>query len=433
MSNTDFMQKLLDGAQVEWKAVSEIFHLKNGYTPSTSKKEFWENGSVPWFRMDDIRENGQILGDSLQKISESAVKGGKLFPANSIIISTSATIGEHALITVPYLANQRFTNLSLKDSYVKVFDMKFIFYYCFLLADWCKKNTTMSSFASVDMDGFRKFQIPIPSPENPKKSLEIQAEIVRILDAFTAMTAELTAELKLRNQQYQYFRDKLLTFDMSEAQSPSDESGRRIEAKWMTLRDVGTWYGGGTPSKSHSDYWENGTIPWVSPKDMGRPIVDSAQDYITEDAIENSSTKLVPANSIAIVVRSSILDKLLPSALIPVPVALNQDMKAVIPHNHIMPSYLAHMIRSRGEDILRAARKTGGSVASIESSKLFSFYVPIPHLDEQKRIVTILDKFDTLTSSITEGLPREIELRQKQYEYYRDLLLSFPQSSIPSH
>ena len=433
MSNTDFMQKLLDGAQVEWKAVSEIFHLKNGYTPSTSKKEFWENGSVPWFRMDDIRENGQILGDSLQKISESAVKGGKLFPANSIIISTSATIGEHALITVPYLANQRFTNLSLKDSYVKVFDMKFIFYYCFLLADWCKKNTTMSSFASVDMDGFRKFQIPIPSPENPKKSLEIQAEIVRILDAFTAMTAELTAELKLRNQQYQYFRDKLLTFDMSEAQSPSDESGRRIEAKWMTLRDVGTWYGGGTPSKSHSDYWENGTIPWVSPKDMGRPIVDSAQDYITEDAIENSSTKLVPANSIAIVVRSSILDKLLPSALIPVPVALNQDMKAVIPHNHIMPSYLAHMIRSRGEDILRAARKTGGSVASIESSKLFSFYVPIPHLDEQKRIVTILDKFDTLTSSITEGLPREIELRQKQYEYYRDLLLSFPQPSIPSH
>ena len=133
MSNTDFMQKLLDGAEVEWKAVSEIFHLKNGYTPSTSKKEFWENGSVPWFRMDDIRENGQILGDSLQKISESAVKGGKLFPANSIIISTSATIGEHALITVPYLANQRFTNLSLKDSYVKVFDMKFIFYYCFVL------------------------------------------------------------------------------------------------------------------------------------------------------------------------------------------------------------------------------------------------------------------------------------------------------------
>ena len=136
MSDRNFLERLLDGVAVEWKAVSEIFHLKNGYTPSTSKKEFWEGGSVPWFRMDDIRENGQILDDSLQKISGSAVKGGKLFPANSIIIATSATIGEHALITVPYLANQRFTNLSLKESYVKTLDIKFIFFYCFLLTDW---------------------------------------------------------------------------------------------------------------------------------------------------------------------------------------------------------------------------------------------------------------------------------------------------------
>ncbi|MCB1605311.1 MAG: restriction endonuclease subunit S, partial [Xanthomonadales bacterium] len=93
MSDVSFMEKLLDRVEVEWKAVSEVFHLKNGYTPSKSKKEYWEDGTVPWFRMDDIRENGQILDDSLQKVSESSVKGGKLFPANSIIIATSATIG----------------------------------------------------------------------------------------------------------------------------------------------------------------------------------------------------------------------------------------------------------------------------------------------------------------------------------------------------
>ena len=171
MSSLDFMEKLLDGAGVEWKSVSEIFHLKNGYTPSKSSNEYWADGTIHWFRMDDIRENGQILGGSLQKISASAVKGGKLFPANSLLISTSATIGEHALVTVPHLANQRFTCLSLRQTFIDNFDIKFLFYYCFLLADWCKKNTTMSSFASVDMDGFRKFPIPIPCPENPKKSL----------------------------------------------------------------------------------------------------------------------------------------------------------------------------------------------------------------------------------------------------------------------
>jgi type I restriction enzyme S subunit len=135
---------------------------------------------------------------------------------------------------------------------------------------------------------------------------------------------------------------------------------------------------------------------------------------------------MLPANAIVVVVRSSILDKTLPSALVPVVASLNQDMKAVIPHGEILPGYVAHIIRSRGDDILRFARKTGGSVASIDSKKLFSFRIPVPHKDDQRRIVSILDKFDAIANSITEGLPREIELRQKQYAHYRDLLLSFP-------
>lgn len=132
-----------------------------------------------------------------------------------------------------------------------------------------------------------------------------------------------------------------------------------VEVEWKPLGDIGTWYGGGTPSKAHREFWEHGTIPWISPKDMGPPILTTSQDYITESAIEESSTRLVPANSVAIVVRSSILDKMLPSALIPIPVTLNQDMKAVIPHKTINVGYVRHMISSRGDDILRAARKSG--------------------------------------------------------------------------
>ena len=208
-NNRTFLEKLLDGAEVEWKTLNEIFHLKNGYTPSKGVKEYWENGSIPWFRMEDIRENGRVLNTALQKVSESAVKGGKLFPANSIIIATSATIGEHALITIPFLANQRFTVLSLKPEYIDKFNIYFLYHYCFTLDDWCQKNTTMSSFASVDMNGFRKFPIPIPP-------LPVQAEIVKILDALTALTSELTSELTLRRKQYEYYREKLLSFDSLE-------------------------------------------------------------------------------------------------------------------------------------------------------------------------------------------------------------------------
>ena len=95
--------------------------------------------------MEDIRKNGRILGTSLQRVSVDAVKGGKdkLFPANSIIVATSATIGEHALITVPHLSNQRFTSLTLKQEYSEKLDMKFLFYFCFLLDDWCRNNTSV--------------------------------------------------------------------------------------------------------------------------------------------------------------------------------------------------------------------------------------------------------------------------------------------------
>ncbi len=195
--------------EVEWKRLGEIFNLKNGYTPSKRNKEFWTNGTIPWFRMDDIRTNGRILNNALQLVTESAVKGGKLFPANSIIIATSATIGEHALITTPYLSNQRFTNLSLKKEYQDKFDIKFLFYYSFLLGEWCKSNTTMSSFASVDMNGFRRFPIPIPPIEKQKK-------IVSILDKFDTLTNSISEglpkEIELRTKQYEYYRDKLLSF-----------------------------------------------------------------------------------------------------------------------------------------------------------------------------------------------------------------------------
>ena len=201
-----YLDKLLEGVEVEWKPLGEIFILKNGYTPSKAKVEYWENGDIPWFRMEDIRQNGRLLSESIQYVNADAVKGDKVFPANSIIVSTSATIGEHALITVPFLANQRFTNLSLKSEYADKFEIKFLYYYCFLLDEWCKNNITVGNFAGVDMAGFRKFQIPIPP-------LSVQKEIVRILDAFTELTEELTAELAARKKQYEYYRDNLLNFN----------------------------------------------------------------------------------------------------------------------------------------------------------------------------------------------------------------------------
>ena len=136
---------------VEYRRLDELFATRNGYTPPRSDMSAWDSHDIPWFRMEDIRENGGILDRALTYVSSSAVKNGVLFPENSLLVATSATIGAHALITVPHLSNQRFTSLQLKDEYRKHFDYRFLYYYCFVLDAFCLDHVNVSSFPSVDM------------------------------------------------------------------------------------------------------------------------------------------------------------------------------------------------------------------------------------------------------------------------------------------
>ncbi|HGO8383785.1 TPA: restriction endonuclease subunit S [Neisseria meningitidis] len=194
---------------VVWKTLGEVFDLKNGYTPSKSNKEYWENGSIPWFRMEDIRENGRILDNSLKHISKSAVKGGKLFPAKSIMMSTTATIGEHALIKVNYISNQQLTNFTIKDEFKDALDINFAFYYFFIIAEQSKKLINTSSLPIISMKELKKLKIPIPP-------LPEQEKIAAILDKFDILTHSISEglphEIALRRKQYEYYREQLLAF-----------------------------------------------------------------------------------------------------------------------------------------------------------------------------------------------------------------------------
>ena len=195
--------------EVRWMKMSDLFEIRNGYTPSKANTAYWENGTIPWFRMEDIRQKGRILSDSIQHITPAAVKGGRLFPANSFIIATTATIGEHALVIVDSLANQQFTNLQVRKSLSDKIVVKFLYYYMFIVGEWCKNNTNVSGFASVDMSKFKKLLIPIPS-------ISEQQRIVAILDKFETLVNDLSqglpAEIAAVQEQYEYYRNKLLTF-----------------------------------------------------------------------------------------------------------------------------------------------------------------------------------------------------------------------------
>ena len=196
---------------LEYKTLGDLFETRNGYTPSKRDHTAWDRDDVPWFRMEDIRENGGILESALISISNSAVKAGRVFPANSILVATSATIGAHALVTVEHLSNQRFTSLQPKEIACGLFDPYFLYYYCFLLDEYCLNHTNVSSFASVDMRAFRAFEFPI-------LPLDVQCEIASILDQFTRLETELEAEIEARRSQCAYCRDRLLSFPEKKAE-----------------------------------------------------------------------------------------------------------------------------------------------------------------------------------------------------------------------
>ena len=294
----------------------------------------------------------------------------------------SATIGEHALITIPFLANQRFTVLSLKPEYIDKFNIYFLYHYCFTLDDWCQKNTTMSSFASVDMNGFRKFLIPIPP-------LPVQTEIVKILDALTALTSELTSELTLRRKQYEYYREKLLSFDSLEQLNMGGAKKKLIDvAKIKNGKDWKHLGGGDIPI-----YGSGGIMGYVDTYSYDKPTV------------------LIPRKGT--ITNIFYLDEPFWN--------VDTIYYTEIDENQILPKYFYHFMKT--VDLTKL--DTGSGRPSLTQAILNEILIFVPPPEEQQRIVSILDKFETLTNSITEGLPLAIEQSQKRYEYYRELLLSF--------
>lgn len=164
---------------------------------------------------------------------------------------------------------------------------------------------------------------------------------------------------------------------------------------WARLGQLGRWTGGGTPSKANAAFWANGTVPWVSPKDMKVDVIGDTEDFITPDAVVNSATKLVAENSILMVVRSGILKHTFPVALSDREVTINQDMRALTPLEGVEARYLAFVLRRLQRHVLDECSKDGTTVASVEPALLEKVWVPIPPTAEQRRIVARIDELFT--------------------------------------
>lgn len=178
------------------------------------------------------------------------------------------------------------------------------------------------------------------------------------------------------------------------------------------LDSLGHWTGGMTPSMSTIAYWEQGTIPWISSGDVKVSRLASTAFSITEHAVKQKATTLIPAQSIVIVARSGILRKHLPVAMTTKPMAINQDIKAISPLGSVSSEYLLHTLTYHGDDILGRCLKSGTTVESIEFSWFKSFTIPLPNKQEQSAIAAVLSDMDDEITNLESKLTKARQLKQ---------------------
>ena len=249
----------------------------------------------------------------------------------------------------------------------------------------------------VPTDFFESLKIPLPPlPTQHRIVAEIEEKLSR-LDA--AQSALLRAQANLKR-----YRASVLY------------SQYQTDFSKIALGDLGKWFGGGTPSKSNDAFWTNGTIPWVSPKDMKVFRISTAEDFITEAACTRSSTSRVKSGSILIVARSGILQHTLPVAVTDVEVTINQDLKALEPKSGVSAEYVAYALIASENELLHQYTKEGTTVQNINFSEFKRFEIPLPSLDTQRKIVIEAERrlsvIDRTEQTLRTQLERAKRLRQ---------------------
>lgn len=400
MSELSYLEKLLDGVEVEWKALGDITSILRG-------KRLTKN-------LLSAEEKFPVFHGGLEPLGHYN-KSNR--PANTVmIINVGASAGTVGYSTVDFWSSDGCFCLKHND----FLNNRFLYYALIGYQSLLRSKVRVAGIPTLDAVVVNKLLIPIPCPNNPKKSLAIQSEIVRILDKFTALTAELTAELTARKKQYNYYRDQLLSFDE-----------REVAHFPMGQKDIGEFVRGGSLQKK--DFTESGVgcIHYGQIFTHYGTFTDKTKTFVSESLAKKC--RKAQSGNLVIATTSENDDDVCKAVawLGTNDIAISSD--ACIYKHKLNPKYVSYFFQTEQFQNQKRQYITGTKVRRVNADNLAKILIPVPSLQEQSRIVEILDKFETLTNSLTEGLPHEIELRQKQYEYYRDLLFSFPKPESVTH
>ena len=410
-----FMEKLLVGEKVEWKTLGEVANCFSGGTPKTSNSSFYD-GEIPWIRSGEINFN--VIKKSERNITKEGLEksSAKMIKKNSVVLAmTGATVGRTAVVEIETSSNQSVTAIETNN---RIINYKYLFY--FLAKEYNNlKKLGQGALTSLNLSIIKNIKIPVPS-------IETQEKIVKIFDSYTEYVTELQEKLKkelqARNKQYNYYRDMLLSEDYLNKISKKLDSLNYV-LRLTTLGEIGKFTRGNGLQKK--DF-----------REKGKPVIHYGQIYTqygfsTDKTIsfaeENIFSKLRKAkpNDILIATTSENIEDVAKSTvwLGNEEVGFSGDMYSYSTNEN--SKYIAYYFQTAGFQKQKERKVTGTKLIRIHGEDMEKFTISLPPIEIQNKIVKILDRFQELLSDTKGLLPLEIEQRRKQYEYYREKLLTF--------
>ena len=393
MSRLDELIKELCPNGVEYKKLKDLCKIKTG---KLNANEMEENGIYPFFTCDE----------KPYKINEYA------FDDEAILISGNGSkVGHINYYKGKFNAYQRtYVLLNFNNGIVK--------YYVFYLKEFLKKhiikNSNKASVPYITLPMLENYLVPVPP-------LEVQDEIVRILDSFIALTTKLTTELTARKKQYSWYRDYLLKFENKVEKSKLSEVA--------TIKARIGWQG-----LTKEEYLITGNYYLITGTDFQNGEINLKNCYYVNEERYIQDKNIQLKNDDVLVTKDGTLGKVAYVSNLDKPATLNSGIFVIrsIDTNKLLNRYLFHYLKAPYLMKYAQNKLTGGTIKHLNQNVIVDFEIPLPPLEVQKRIVEVLDNFEKICNDLNIGLPAEIEARQKQYEFYRNFLLTFKEDSVNS-
>jgi type I restriction enzyme S subunit len=387
---------------VEFKEMGEVAYFRRGSFPQPYGERRWYDGenAMPFVQVADVGKNMLLVDNTKQKISKLAQPKSVFVHAGTVIVTLQGSIGRVAVTQYDSYVDR---TLAIFEKFKIEINKKFFAYQLERKFGIEKEYARGSTLKTITKEEFTKFQIPIPP-------LPIQQEIVTILDKFTSLQAELQAELQARRAQYEYYRNQLFSFEGKDVEwRMLGEIGEFIRGKRFVKNDI---VAEGIPCihygemYTHYNIWAKKSKSFLEPALAAKLRVAQPGDVIIVAAGETAEDI---GKGVAWLGESNVVI---------------HDACFAFTHN-LEPKYVSFFLQT---DLFHSQIKrniSSGKISSINASGLSKATIPIPSIEVQQEIVRILDKFNTLVTDLSVGLPAEIESRRKQYEYYRGKLLEF--------